>query len=78
TLPIRRLDLAVGEAATVTAAWVGFPEHAVTRLEQRYERLDPTTYRYTAGEFSVDLVVDDFGRVLSYPGVWEAVAASGR
>jgi hypothetical protein len=76
TLPIRRLDLAVGEEAAVTAAWIGFPEHTVARLEQRYLRLDATTYRYTTGEFSVDLDVDELGRVIRYPGVWEAVAAS--
>lgn len=78
-LPIRRLDLAVGEEAAVAAAWLGFPDHTVTRLEQRYQRLDARTYRYTAGELSVDLTVDELGRVLRYPGGWEAVAeTSGR
>ena len=33
-LPIRRLDLAVGETRAVTAAWVRFPELTVERLPQ--------------------------------------------
>jgi hypothetical protein len=74
TLPIRRLDLAIGEQADVTAAWVGFPEHTIVRLEQHYERLDATTYRYAAGELSVDLTVGELGWVMRYPGGWESIA----
>jgi uncharacterized protein len=79
TLPIRRLDLAIGEGRDVAAAWVGFPEHTVVRLTQHYERLDHDTYRYAAGELSVDLTVDSMGRVLRYPDGWETIAeTSGR
>ena len=79
TLPIRRLGLAVGEEARVAAAWIAFPDHTLVRLEQTYERLDEATYRYAAGELSVDLTVDALGRVVDYPGGWHAVAeTSGR
>lgn len=74
SLPIRRLGLAVGESRRVTAAWIGYPDTSVVRLDQEYERLDEHTYRYGAGELSVDLTVDAMGRVTRYPGVWEAIA----
>jgi uncharacterized protein len=38
-LPIRRLQLAVGENADAPAAYVRVPELRVERLEQRYQRL---------------------------------------
>src|SRR5918992_441434 len=37
-LPIRRLDLAVGEAAEVRSAWLASPFDTVTLLVQRYIR----------------------------------------
>src|SRR5215213_9894862 len=35
-LPIRRLDLAIGEEATVRAAWLRFPALTLEPLEQTY------------------------------------------
>jgi hypothetical protein len=76
TLPIRRLGLAVGESADVTAAWVRFPELSVRPLRQRYVRLDANRYRYESDTgFSAELTVDDHGLVTLYPGGWEQVAA---
>jgi len=74
TLPIRRLGLEVGERAEIIVAWIRFPEHEIERAAQRYERVAADTYRYTAGEHTVDLSLDAFGRVLSYPDAWLAVA----
>lgn len=45
-LPIRRLGLAIGAAASVRAAWVRFPELTLHVLEQTYTRIDESTYRY--------------------------------
>ena len=45
-LPIRRLGLAVGQAAEVRAAWLRFPSFALEPLEQVYRRTGETTYRY--------------------------------
>jgi hypothetical protein len=70
TLPIRRLRLGVGNSRTIQAAWVGFPELAVTTSAQTYTRLDEFTYRYESGTFSAELLVDDYGVVASY-AVWE-------
>jgi uncharacterized protein len=75
-LPIRRLDLAVGECAEVRTAWVRFPELRVEALEQSYQREASRVFRYDAlvdGErFQARLDTDQFGRVLLYEGLWEA------
>lgn len=73
TLPIRRLNLAVGESAEVTAAWVRFPELTVEPLRQRYTRLAPDRYLYESlvSDFKAELTVDDEGLVTRYPGGWE-------
>lgn len=75
-LPIRRLDLAVGERAEVRTAWVRFPELRVEPLEQSYLREAPRVFRYDAlvdGErFQARLDTDEFGRVLLYEDLWEA------
>jgi hypothetical protein len=73
TLPIRRLGLKEGEAADVEAVWIGFPELPLERLVQRYERTGPDRYRYSAGSFAADLVVDGNGLVLEYENAWRAV-----
>lgn len=76
TLPIRRLDLAIGEARDLAAAWVRFPSLEVRVLRQRYTRLSEHVYRYeSAGGFSAELDVDDAGLVAHYPGGWEVVVS---
>lgn len=77
TLPIRRLGLPVGERAEVRAAWVGFPGLEVESLDQSYERLGADSYRYRAGDFEADLLVDDAGLVVRYgDGYWSTRARS--
>ena len=80
-LPIRRLDLAIGARADVRTAWLRFPELRVEALEQSYEREAERVYRYEAlvdGEpFRARLDTDEFGRVLLYEGLWEAIEPSG-
>jgi hypothetical protein len=77
TLPIRRLNLAVGESRELTAAWVRFPELTVEPLAQRYTRLDERRYRYESivSGFTAELEIDDLGLVVSYEGIWRRVAA---
>jgi hypothetical protein len=79
TLPIRRLDLAVGERATVRCAWLRFPELRFEALEQTYVREAEQRFRFLAlidgEEFSARLDTDPFGRVLRYEGLWEAEVA---
>jgi hypothetical protein len=73
-LPIRRLNLAVGEERSVRAAWLRFPTFRFEPLEQSYRRLSRNRYRYESagGRFETDLDVDENGFVTKYPGFWEA------
>jgi uncharacterized protein len=73
-LPIRRLELAVGASAMVNAAWVRFPELTTEVLDQVYTRLTNDRYLYESagGSFRREIVVDQSGFVLDYPGLWRA------
>ena len=72
-LPIRRLNLAVGEQAEVNADWLRVPSFELEPLSQIYTRLDHFTYRYSSagGQFVRDLTVNDAGFVTEYPGLWQ-------
>jgi uncharacterized protein len=71
-LPIRRLDLAIGEAAEVKVAWLRFPSFKLEPLPQQYRRLDENMYRYESagGQFVAELKVNSSGFVIEYPGIW--------
>ncbi len=74
-LPVRRLQLDVGEQADAPATYIRALDLRVGRLEQRYVRLPDVNgrerYRYTAPafEFECELVYDEFGLLLDYPGI---------
>jgi hypothetical protein len=76
-LPIRRLNLEVGQETEVRAAWLRFPSFKIEPLVQVYRRIDETTYRYTSGggEFVTELTVNPVGFVIKYPDFWETEAA---
>lgn len=73
--PVHRLGLEVGQAADAPAAYVRATEPTVERLEQRYLRLPDDggrrRYHYTAPAFAFEceLLYDEFGLVLEYPGL---------
>jgi uncharacterized protein len=73
-LPIRRLDLKIGEDAKVKVAWLRFPSFTLEPLEQLYRRLDAATYRYESagGSFFAELEVNAAGLVTHYPSFWQA------
>jgi uncharacterized protein len=73
-LPIRRLNLAVGQRAEVRAAWLRFPSFTLEPLEQVYHRVGPATYRYESagGRFVAELQVNDSGLVTRYADFWQA------
>lgn len=79
-LPIRRLDLSIGEKAAVRAAWLRFPGFTLEPLEQVYSRLGDGTYRYESagGRFVAELEVDREGFVTRYPNLWEIERGSDR
>ena len=76
TLPLRRLDLAVGARATLHVAWLRFPELVFEPKEQTYTRLDATHYRFESdgGAFRAEIEVDTDALVVRYPGLWERIA----
>jgi hypothetical protein len=76
TLPIRRLNLAVGASAPVAATWVRFPELTIEPLGQRYTRLAEDRYRYESDSgYSAELIVDNLGLMVVYEGGWRRVSA---
>jgi uncharacterized protein len=80
TVPIRRLGLQAGQTASITAAWVRFPQLDVVASEQRYRRLATDRWQYTSGPYDCQLVTDpDTGLVLSYgDDLWRAAATAFR
>ena len=80
-LPLRRLDLLVGQAAEVRSAWLEWPEAVLTPLIQRYARRSITKYDYSAdlpgtAKFVGVLRVEPRGWVLDYAELWQAEPAA--
>ncbi len=76
-LPLRRLDLKVGQAAEVRSAWLEWPAGVLTPLVQRYGRRSVTEYDYEAdlpgaARFVGVLQVEPHGWVRDYAGLWQA------
>jgi hypothetical protein len=76
TLPIRRLNLGVGESREISPVWVSFPDLTIEPLPQRYTRTGDLTYRFESdgGAFQADLEVDDEGLIVRYGSLWTRVA----
>ena len=75
-LPIRRLNLAIGDVSgPITAAWVKFPELVLEPLPQEYQRLSEAAYGYSSrgATFTANLTVDEHGIVEEYEGLWKRV-----
>jgi hypothetical protein len=72
TLPIRRLDLAIGQAEEIEVAYVLAPELRLRTGRQVYERLDERRWRFQAPDsgFTAELTVDAEGFVIDYPGLF--------
>jgi hypothetical protein len=72
-LPIHRLSLAVGDQAETPAAYVTALDLTVARLEQQYIRRSNAArrerYDYSSPGFAAQLVFDESGLVLDYPGL---------
>ena len=69
TLPIRRLQLDVGDAADVTSATVDVETLGVVPVRQRYHRVGARRYRSTNLDSGVDVEfdIDEYGLVHDYP-----------
>jgi|SRR5215813_4386298 len=76
TLPIRRLQLDIGQSSgSIVAAWVRFPDLILEPLPQKYLRVSDQQYRYSSrgGAFVAEISVDDQGLILDYEGLWRRV-----
>jgi uncharacterized protein len=75
TLPINRLDLAVGESKEIEVVYFDLPTHKFNPSKQRYTNLGNGVYKYEslASGFTANLKVDSEGFVLDYPGIWHRV-----
>lgn len=70
TLPIRRLNLARGEAREIRVAYVRVPDLRPQAVAQRYTCLEPgRLYRYEGlfRGYAGELAVDEDGLVIDYP-----------
>lgn len=72
TLAIRRLELAVGEREVITVVWVNALAGELKPMRQAYTRLEQDSYRYENLEsgFTAELLVDEEGLVIEYPGLF--------
>jgi hypothetical protein len=81
TLPIRRLSLAAGAAASLRVAYLDLPALSLRPLVQRYTCLarsaDGARWRYEdeLGNRIDGIATDADGLVAAYPGLFERVAA---
>jgi hypothetical protein len=75
-LAVRRLGLAIGQAAEIRCAWVKFPALSVEPSRQRYERLGDRDYRYTnvASGFTALVAVDGLALPVGYESIWTRIA----
>lgn len=73
-LPIRRLALALGEAASAPAAWLDVSRGSLETLPQWYERRAEDKYWYEAPsvDYAALLAVNAAGFVVDYPKLWRA------
>jgi uncharacterized protein len=76
SLPVNRLQLAVGQVEEIAVAWIRFPTLEIVDARQSYERLSDRTYRYRslASGFTANVDVDEAGLTVQYEGIWERVA----
>jgi uncharacterized protein len=73
TLPIRRLNLEIGQSAEIQVLYVNCPEIRFETTRQRYERLSELEYRFTSldVDFTAVITVDADGLVTDYPELFE-------
>jgi hypothetical protein len=75
-LPLRRMDIAIGDTKAAPAAYLPFPDVGrLETLEQSYRRITERIYAYEAPRFGyqANLSVADSGFVLEYPGLWQSM-----
>ncbi|MEZ2388816.1 putative glycolipid-binding domain-containing protein [bacterium RCC_150] len=79
TLPIRRLNLAVGSRAEIITAYIDAPSFRVLPDPQAYTRTAVNLYLYESldSDFSRQITVDPDGFVIDYPGLYSRYPTHG-
>ena len=72
-LQLSRVKLDIGETAEFDVAWLEAGDEALTRLFQRYRRINQTDYDYHSpqGDYRATIVLAASGFAAVYPGLWE-------
>lgn len=78
-IPIRRLELGIGESAAAPAVWLDSSDWMLKALPQSYRRDAHDTYWYAAPSFgyAASLEVAPSGFVRRYPDLWEVDLPAG-
>ncbi len=71
---VKRLDLAIGQAAELHVAWMDADQAGLVSLWQYYRRTGDLTYAYEAPEYQATLVFSPSGFVANYPDLWKMTA----
>lgn len=76
TLPIRRLQLSVGESARIDVVYINAPDLSLSRETQIYTRINTHRWKFEqpSADFNTAITVDDEGFVVDYPGLFQRVA----
>jgi uncharacterized protein len=72
---LRRLALAIGQAAEFDVLWFDVPPGKPRVLAQRYERRGERVFWYESpsASYAADLELTEDGIIRRYPGLWERV-----
>lgn len=79
TLPIRRLNMAVGQCQEIAVVYIKIPDLRIERAAQRYTFLareeENSRYLYEGldTDFKAELLVDEAGLVIDYQDLWERI-----
>jgi uncharacterized protein len=70
---LRRINLNAGQSMDVSVVWFDIDATTLTKLPQRYERRDETSYWYKSptGAYEAMLQVSENGFARIYPDLWE-------
>jgi uncharacterized protein len=72
TLPINRLQLADGEEREIKVVYADILRDDIRAVSQRYRRESKLKYHYenVPNDFEAKILVDEFGFVVDYPGLF--------
>lgn len=73
TLPIRRLNLSIGEASEIRVLYLDLLNEETKPVSQKYIRISQAEYLYQniPNDFEALVTVDNDGLVVDYPGLFE-------